>query len=610
MIFEDALALRRIPGRAEASERHYALGITRSLSDRCWVLRACDAEAARGLELKGLSAPLAHVLAARGVTRETVDEFLNPRLKTSLPDPFVLAQMERAVDRFVGAIENDEAIAVFGDYDVDGACASALIVNALRALGRTPILYIPDRMTEGYGPNANAMRNLRERGATLCVTVDCGAAAGDTLEAARGYGLDVIVLDHHAVERDPPAYAHVNPNRPGDASGLTYICAAGLAFLFLVGVQRSLRQRGRLVDDLEEIRLLDQLDIVALATVADVVTLTGVNRAFVRQGLKKLDRLERPGFAALAELAGVTPPFSAHHLGFIFGPRINAGGRVGRCDLGAHLLTATEEAESGAIAAELERHNRERQAIEAQILEQVDALAAEARDEPFLLVTGESWHAGVIGIVAGRLKERHSKPVLVAGFDAPRADAIARGSARSVAGIDLGAIIRAAREAGHLEAGGGHAMAAGFALRRDRVTAFAEFLRASIEPQREQVAAARDLELDALVSASGATLGLIAELDRAGPYGAGNPEPVFVLPDMQVAYAGIVGSNHVRLRLVGRDAAGINAIAFRAADTALGRALLKARGARIHAAGKLKRDEYGGTAKAQLHLADAALTST
>ena len=595
------------PDDAEAGGASFALGVGSSFTGRAWRMRGYDAARVGELELSGLSRALAQVLASRGVTKETAESFLEPRLKNLLPDPRVFAHMERAALRFATALERNETIAVLGDYDVDGACAAALLLRFLRHVKREALLYVPDRLTEGYGPSAAAVRSLRARGARLLVTVDCGAAAHEALHAARECGLDTIVLDHHAVETNPPAFAHVNPNGPDDESGITYVCAAGLVFLFLVAAQRALREQGWFAaQGVAETDLINQLDLVALATVADVVPLTGVNRAFVRQGLRALERLERPGLAALARLASAQPPFSAYHLGFIFGPRINAGGRVGQCDLGARLLSSEDADEADALAFELDRLNRERQAVEAAILESADAIAAGQSDNPFLLLSGEGWHAGVVGIVAGRLKERHSKPVLVAGFEAGDADALGRGSARSVVGVDLGAIIRAARAEGLLETGGGHAMAAGFSLRRAKLSAFGDFLHRHIGPQRSAIAAASELLADAMVSPSGATLALIADLGHAGPYGAGNPEPVFLMPDMLVVYAGIAGANHVRLRLVGRDGQGMGAIAFRAAGTPLGDGLLKARGARVHVAGKLKRDDYDGTAKVQLHLEDAA----
>src|SRR5882672_1888828 len=595
------------PSSESSGAAGFALGIMSSFNGRPWRFRARDDDAVRGLSLSGISGPLAQILAARGVTRETAASFLDPRLKTLLPEPFLIAQMERAVSRFTDAVKSRETIAILGDYDVDGACASALLLKFLRAVGQGPLLYIPDRMTEGYGPSAVAMTKLRSQGANLVVTVDCGAAAHEAFNAARAIGLDTIVLDHHAVETNPPAFAHVNPNGPDDRSGVTYVCATGLTFLFLVAVQRRLRQRGWFqAQGIDETDLLNQLDIVALATIADVVPLIGINRAFVRQGLRKLERLERPGLATLARLASATPPFSAFHLGFIFGPRINAGGRVGRCDLGARLLATDDATEADSLALELDRHNRERQAIEAHILEAADAIALSQSDNPFLLVSGDFWHAGVVGIVAGRLKERHAKPALVAGFDSALAEAVARGSARSVRGVDLGAIIRAAQAQGILETGGGHAMAAGFSVRRVKLDIFAAFLAHHIEPQRSTIVLASELIADAMVSASGADLKLLDDIERAGPYGAGNPEPIFLMPDMLVVYGGIVGANHVRLRLVGRDGQGIGAIAFRAGGTPLGDALLKARSSRIHVAGKLKQDDYDGTAKAQLHLEDAA----
>lgn len=604
----EAATLRPYPESIESAPAgDHALGVAKSLTGRAWRFSLRDADVVRALALTGMSGALAELLASRGVTRETLETFLDPRLKTHLPEPHRFANMERAAARFAAAIETRETIAILGDYDVDGACASALLLRYLRKCGLDPLLYIPDRMTEGYGPSANAMRILHEKGATLVVTVDCGAAAHEALAAARTHGLDAVVLDHHAVDTHPPAFAHVNPNAPGDSSGITYVCAAGLSFIFLVAVQRCLREKGWFARaGVAEMDLLDQLDIVALATIADVVPLKGVNRSFVRQGLKKLDRLERPGLAALARLAAAPPPFSAYHFGFIFGPRINAGGRVGRCDLGARLLASDDVAEADALAVELDRHNRERQAIEAQILEAAGEMALSQSESPFLLVAGDGWHPGVVGIVAGRLKDRFAKPVLVAGFEAGAGDAVARGSARSVAGVDLGAIVRAAFAEGLLETGGGHAMAAGFSLRRDRLAAFRDFLNRHIGPQAEAIIAASDLMIDALVSGSGATLSLLADLENAGPFGAGNPEPLFVMPDVLVGFSDRVGANHVRLRLTARDGATVGAIAFRAADTELGQGLLAARGRRIHAVGRLKRDDYNGVARVQLHLEDAA----
>lgn len=591
------------PAKAPAE---FALGVDHSFVGRSWRTRGFDPDAARGLQLAGFTAPFAQLLAARGVTRETVTQYLEPKLRNLLPDPAQLAHMQTAVARFVDAVQRRETIAVLADYDVDGACSAALILQYLKHVGVTALLHVPDRLTEGYGPSPAAVKELRLRGASLLLTLDCGAAAHAAFAVAAASGLEVIVLDHHAVQSNPPVLAHVNPNGPDDKTGLRGICAAGLSFLFLVAVQRNLRLQDWFAEQaIHEPDLIAQLDLVALATVADVVPLTGINRAFVRQGLRCLDLLLRPGFAALARLAHVTPPFSAYHLGFVFGPRINAGGRVGRCDLGARLLSSGDVQEADLLGAELDRHNRERQAIEAGILDAANELAAAQRENPFLLIGGDGWHPGVVGIIAGRLKDRHAKPALVAGFAGTDEDALGRGSARSVADVDLGAVIRAAHAEGILDAGGGHAMAAGFTIRRGRLPEFSAFLSSRIGgPVTSSVE--RDLRADAVLSAAGATLGFLDQIERAGPYGAGNPEPQFLVPDMLVVYAAVAGGNHVRLRAVARDGQGIGAIAFRAAGTPLGTSLLNSHGRRIHLAAKLKRDDYDGVPKVQLHVEDAA----
>jgi single-stranded-DNA-specific exonuclease len=598
-------ALKQALAAPPADEAEFALGVRKSFSGRPWRFRAFDPDTARAMELKGLSPQLARVLAARGVAADDAIAFLDPKLKNLMPDPNLLHDMEKAVARAAAALTAGEGIGILGDYDVDGGCASALLLCYFRQLGLDPPLYIPDRMSEGYGPSVAAIGSLAERNAKLVITVDCGAAAVAALEEAQRRALDVVVLDHHAVEKNPPALAHVNPNGPDDRSGLTYLAGTAVTFMFLVALTRHLRAHDWFATHAKtEPDLLGCLDLVALATITDVVPLTGVNRAFVRLGLKMLHGLERPGLKALADVASVKPPFSPYSLGFVFGPRINAGGRVGRCDLGALTLATADAAQAVEFAALLNKNNKERQTIEANILEEAEALAAQQADAPFVFVARDGWHAGVVGIVAGRLKERHRKPALVAGFD--EGGAIARGSARSVPGVDLGAVIRAAYAEGLLEAGGGHAMAAGFTLARERIDAFREFLQAHIEPKRDAMVAANDLYMDAMVSPSGASTALVADLESAGPYGAGHPEAIFVVPDALVAYADIVGRNHVRLRLIGRDGNEMRAVSFRSANTPLGQALLKSRGKRIHAVGCLKRDDYNGEARVELHLEDAA----
>lgn len=578
-----------------------AFGIDTSFSGRRWILRTAEDDAVRALARSaGISDVLARLLAARGVEPSGIADLIDPTLKRLLPEPHRLLDMEKAVARTFLALERDEVIAVFGDYDVDGSTSVALLSEFLARLGRRPRIYIPDRLTEGYGPSARALLQLQAEGASLVITVDCGATATSALDAAQGAGLDVVVLDHHAVEHAAPAFAQVNPNQPGDESGLGHLCAAGVTFLFLVALNRALRERRwYAAHGIAEPDLRDGIDLVGLATICDVVPLLGVNRAFVRAGLGRFGT--RPGLAALASVAGATAPFTPYHLGFVFGPRINAGGRVGRCSLGAELLSAASLADAEPLARALDIHNRERQAIEAIILEEAMAAAAAGSDAPFLLVAGQGWHAGVVGIVAGWLKERFGKPAFVAGLEG----GLGRGSARSVAGVDVGAAVRAARAAGVLETGGGHAMAAGFSLTDAQLGGFHAFLERWFEGQGVS-GESTHVMLDVAVSASGATQGLVEEIARIGPFGSGNPEPFCAVLDAAVVFADVVGKNHVRLRLAGAAGDRLDAIAFRAADRPLGMALLKARGTRIHAAGHLRTETWNGKTRVQLHVEDAA----
>ena len=588
---------------ALAMENVAAFGVARSFSGRKWILRRADEETARELSrTSGISFALARLLVGRGVKADDLQDVLNPTLKRLMPDPLVLLDMDRAVARAQQAIESGERIAIFGDYDVDGSCSSALLHDFFAALDIKTRIYIPDRMTEGYGPSANAMRTLKDERASLVITVDCGATAKDALSAARDIGLDVIVLDHHAVEDPPPAFAQVNPNQAGDTSGLTYLCAAGVTFMFVVALNRALRDAGYYTDkNVAEPDLRDLLDLVGLATICDVVPLVGVNRAFVRSGLA-LFGAKRVGLTALATIAKIAAPFTPYHMGYVFGPRINAGGRVGRCTLGADLLTTRDGTEAEEFALALDSHNRERQAIEKLILEEAIAMASVQDNAPFLFTAKEGWHAGVVGIVAGRLKDRFGKPSFVAGFEG----GMARGSARSIPGVDIGAIVRAAKDAGLIATGGGHAMAAGFSLTTEQEGPFHAFLAQRFAEGSDALAGALDLHIDTLVSPSGATEEMVREIAQAGPYGNGNPEPLVAIADARVVFADIVGNDHVRLRLAGGDGARLDAIAFRAADTDLGRGLMASRGKAIHTAGRLKIDEWQGRIRVQLQLEDAA----
>jgi len=579
-----------------------AFGVARSFTGRRWLLKSADEGIEREL-LREISPVLARLLALRGVPLAEAADYLAPKLKNLLPDPMVLKDMDLAVARVAAALASGQRIAVFGDYDVDGSTSAALLSDFLTALGAAPRIYIPDRMTEGYGPSPAAMKALQAEGMALVITVDCGAAAIAALNEAKALGLNVVVLDHHRVEVSPPAVAHVNPNQPGDTSGLGHLCAAGVTFLFLVALNRHLRaggfyeERGMAEPDL---RLF--LDLVGLATVCDVVPLLGVNRAFVRFGLGQIGTLSRPGLAALAGVAGAKGPFTPYHLGFVFGPRINAGGRVGRSSLGVDLLTARDSDKAAEFAAQLDLHNKERQAIEKLILEEAIAMAQTQANAPFILVSGDGWHPGVVGIVAGRLKERFGKPAFVAGFEG----GMGRGSARSIPGIDIGGIIRAAAESRTIEYGGGHAMAAGFSLTAAQLEGFRHFIEDSFSGTGPALAAANDLNLDAVSSPAGANVALVQEIALAGPFGAGNPEPLLGLPDLRVAFADVVGKAHVKLRLQGGGGTMLDAIAFRAVGTPLGDGLLGSRGKPIHVAGRLRQDDWNGRIRVQLEIEDAA----
>ncbi|HKD46353.1 MAG TPA: single-stranded-DNA-specific exonuclease RecJ [Rhizomicrobium sp.] len=579
-------------------------GVARSFSGRRWRLDAGDENLARRLQQEAMLSPvLARLLAARGVSVEEASDYLHPTLKKFLPDPSALAEMDMAVARVKKALEVGERIAVFGDYDVDGSASASLLSGFFTAAGSPPRVYIPDRMREGYGPSSAAIEALCREGASLVVTVDCGASGGAAFETARALGLDVVVLDHHRVEARPNAHAHVNPNQPADQTGLTYLCAAGLTFLFMVGLNRALRESGfYAARGIAEPDLRDYLDLVGLATVCDVVPLCGVNRAFVRQGLVLLAKLSRPGLAALASVARASPPFTTYHLGFVFGPRINAGGRVGRSSLGTDLLSAGDQVIAAEFAAQLDLHNRERQEIERLILDEAVAQAGAQDNAPFLLVTNDGWHPGVVGIVAGRLKERFVKPAFVAGFEG----VMGRGSARSIPGIDVGRIVRTAHECGVIETGGGHAMAAGFSLTEDQLSPFRQFLHAQFTGAEAPYEAAATLVMDAIASPASAGRGLVSEIALAGPYGAGNPEPVLAFPDLRIAFADVVGATHIKVRLTGGDGTPLDAIAFRAVGTPLGEGLLKSRGRFVHAAGRLKADNWNGDSRVQLQIEDAA----
>ena len=589
------------------------LGVDRSATGRAWVSRLADDRLALAIaQREGLPEIVARVLAGRGVLPEDCAAYLAPSLKNLMPDPRVVTDMEKAAARVARAIMDGEKVAVFGDYDVDGATSSALLYRFFRAVGSELRVYIPDRIREGYGPNAPALLRLKQEGIDLVITVDCGTMAHKALGLAADAGLPSVVIDHHQAEPAlPPAYALVNPNRLDDESGLGQLAAVGVGFLFVVAINRTLREAG-FYSGRDEPDLMQWLDLVALGTVCDVVPLTGLNRAFVAQGLRVMGRRRNAGLAALADVARMNGAPSTYHLGFLLGPRVNAGGRVGRADLGARLLVTEDEEEARVLAEELNVMNAERQSIEAQVLEealaQVETRLSASRANtppPLILAHARGWHPGVIGIVASRLKDKYDRPSMVVAFDAKGEG---KGSGRSIQGVDLGRAVTAALEAGLLINGGGHAMAAGVTLDEGKLAAFEAFL---VQRLADSVAAAsetRALRLDGALSARGATRDLYELIQQAGPYGAGNAEPRFAVPAVRVVRADIVGKAHVRCILSGEDGGRLKAIAFRAAETPLGQTLMDRGSGLLHVAGRLTADDWQGKRDVQLTLEDAVPT--
>ncbi len=591
--------------------RRVFLGVEQSATGRTWRDRLDERGNLRALSIiqrHGLPEILARVIAGRGIEPDEVEAFLDPTIRRLMPDPSSLTAMDAAAQRLADAVERRDAIAIFGDYDVDGATSSALLASFLQMAGSNALIYIPDRIFEGYGPNVAAIRALAERGTKLLVTVDCGTTSHEPLAEAARLGLEVVVIDHHqADEQLPAAVAVVNPNRLDDLSKLGHLAAVGVTFLVLVAVNRVLRMRGYWTAARPEPDLLDLTHLAALGTVADVVPLKGLNRAFVAKGLIAMRRREHAGLTALMDVARLAGPPEPWHLGFMLGPRINAGGRIGRADLGAQLLMLEDPVEAARIAAELDRLNRERQAIEQQTLAEAEAEAMAAlgiEEKGAVVVTAAAgWHPGVVGLVAARLKERFGRPAFAIALEPGDTGT---GSGRSITGVDLGRAVRHAVAEGLLIKGGGHAMAAGITLRRGALAEFRAYLVEALAASVEAARRDRALPIDGAVSAAAANLELCATMDRAGPFGAGNPEPVIALPGHTIAYADPVGQAHIRVRLRAGDGAGINAIAFRAAGQKLGDALLKSRGQSVHVAGCLAVDRWQGDPRVQLRIIDVA----
>jgi len=585
------------------------LGVHRSLSGRAWRARPADPALIRKHQQKlGLSEPLARALASRGVAEVDGADYLAPTLRALFPDPSSFVDMDLAARVLIDAIVEARTCVVFADYDVDGATSAALLVRYFRALGRELSIYVPDRMTEGYGPSPAAFRRLKAQGAELVITVDCGAAAHDALTAAAEIGLQVVVIDHHLM-RDtiPPAAALVNPNRPDCASGQGVLAAAGVTFVLLAALTREGRRRG-LFESKPAPDLIPWLDLAALGAVCDVTPLVGFNRALTAQGLKVMSAWGNPGLKALLDVAAAKPgPASTFHAGFVLGPRINAGGRIGRSDLGARLLSTDDPAEAKALAEELDALNATRKAVEAETFEEavrrIDQASNLDPKAPVMVVAGEGWHPGVVGIVASRLRERYRRPTIVIGLD-PVAN-IGKGSGRSQPGVNLGRAVQAAFDAGLLLAGGGHAMAAGLTVRPDAVPDLRDFLTERLRDETELSIAADALEIDALITPASADRALWQAFQQLDPFGPGNPEPLFAAADVRIERAMAVKGGHVRCVLVDQSGAKLRAVAWRAGDSEMGRRLLAGQGA-LHVVGRLKPDDWSGRDGVELEIEDAA----
>ena len=588
------------------------LGVTQSATGRVWRDRLDPRGAARALAIaQRYQVPemLARIIAGRGIDIDAVDDFLDPTIRKLLPDPLTVTEMEAAAKRVADAAARGEKVAIFGDYDVDGATSAALLTWHLRHCGLDPLIHIPDRIFEGYGPNVEAVRGLANKGATLLVTVDCGTTSIEPLAEAKRLGMDVVVIDHHQCGDELPVVdALVNPNRLDDLSGLGHLAAVGLVFVTLVAVNRELRARNFWNDVRPEPNLLDALHHVALGTVADVASLTGLNRAFVAKGLIALRRRDHVGHTALMDVSRLSGPPEAWHLGFMLGPRINAGGRIGRADLGVRLLLEGDISEAARIAAELDRLNTERRVIEqmAEAQAEAEALASLGLDDKgsVIVTASEGWHPGVVGLVASRLKEKFSRPAFAIALEP---GGIGTGSGRSIPGVDLGKVVREAVNEGILLKGGGHAMAAGLTLKKENLAEFRAFVETALAATVADARHANELFIDGAVSARAVTTDFVTTMNRAGPYGAGNPEPLIALPSHQLVFADEVGQAHLRLRFKSGDGSFVNGIAFRSIGQKLGNALIENRGQMLHVAGSLTVDRWQGSERVQMRVTDVAV---
>jgi single-stranded-DNA-specific exonuclease len=591
----------------EKEQNNAFLGITNSLLNNIWISRPYNPREAEAIAQKhSLSDIIAKLVASRGVTLDNVDNFLNPTLKKTLPNPSSLKDMDKAVSYIADLIRENKKIGIFGDYDVDGATSSALLHNFITEIGGEAEIHIPDREDEGYGPNMEAFNHLVNNGAASIVTVDCGSSAFDPLTEAKKAGIDIVVVDHHETAASlPTAIAIVNPKRLDDDSGTEYLAAVGVVFLLVVGINRELRQSGWYKEkSIKEPDLLQWLDMVALGSVCDMVPLKGANRAFIKSGLQVMGQRKNKGLVALSDISNISERPSSYHLGYILGPRINAGGRVGKASLGAALLSCDDEIRATEIAKQLDGFNIERREIEAatliEAIEQVETTVFD--DYPLIFAFGENWHPGVVGIVAGRLKDRYNLPTCVMTMVGGEV----KGSGRSITGVDLGAAIIAATEAGVLIKGGGHSMAAGFSLDRERIEELREFLGERIKKQIGEQGIVPTVNIDGALDIGAITTEMVHAMEALAPYGSGNPKPRFVITNVQIAKPEIVGAGHVKCFLKGQTKGWIKSIAFRQADTELGKAMLSNDGETFHVAGTLKVDSWKGRESIQITIDDMA----
>ena len=586
------------------------LGVERSITGRRWTPRLQTDRMAQAISQQAnVSDIMGRILAARGVLPETAASFLEPTLRELMPPAAQMMDVDAGASRLADAVMAGEAIGLIGDYDVDGMTSSALMVDFLSAAGVPPRVHIPHRVDEGYGPSVAAVEDHKAAGVQLLITLDCGVMAHDPLLKARELGMDTVIVDHHQAGHElPHACAVINPNRLDDTSGQGALCAAGVVMVLIGATSKQLRTRGWWSDARPEPDLMAMMDLVALGTVCDVVPLLGLNRAYVRQGLKIMARRDRVGVAALADVARLSRRPDAHSLGFVLGPRLNAAGRIGSAMDGLALLTSHDKGHAMQLAQALEEMNKKRQAIELatvdRAIEQAEAMLGKQAKLPVVVVAGEGWHPGVLGLVASRLKDRFDKPAFAIGL--PKDGSAAAGSARSIAGVNLGAAVQAAVAAGVAIKGGGHAMAAGITLEQARLGDLRAFLEAQLAAEVDAVASVDNLTIDAAIAASGASTRFIEDLDRAGPFGQGNPSPVFALPSHKVVYAARAGADHVRCTLVQSDGTRLKAIAFRAMGTELGEVLLSERQMPLHIAGRLTINDWGGKREGQLFIDDAA----